>query len=376
MPLSKKEMKKAVLDRYAAIARQKGAPSESCCSEGGTCSDPADAPVDSCSARLGYSLTELRDIPAGADMGLGSGNPITHAELKEGEIVLDLGSGGGIDCFLAAKKVGETGKVIGVDMTDDMLEAAGRNAQSGGFDNVTFVKGEIEELPVENASVDVVISNCVINLAPEKKPVYGEIARVLRPGGRMVISDILASEPLPAKLREDPDLICGCTGGAAVMDQLRQWLDELDFTDTSIEPDMNTRRDFSRWVHGEEGYVVSAIIKAFKPIRRQKMDQTEQIKDNVMDEKVRELIAIGASVAAHCQPCLTFHVNRAAGLCIDEQDIQKAMAVGESVSKGAAAAIKRHGAQAVAERERPACCTQQDAGNNTGETTEGNGCCG
>ncbi|MBS3763948.1 MAG: arsenite methyltransferase [Planctomycetes bacterium] len=257
------QVKNTVQKRYADIARRNSG--TSCCEDTGSCCSEDAGQADSRSTRLGYSLSELKDLPSGADMGLGSGHPVAHASLEDGETVLDLGSGGGIDCFLAARQVGDTGRVLGVDMTPEMVEKATRNAQTGGFDNVEFISGDIENLPITDGAVDVVISNCVINLSPEKKTVYEETYRVLKPGGRMVISDIVASEEMPEEIKNNPNMLCGCVGGAAPMGKIKMWLTGIGFDDIAVEPDMNTRRDYEQWVPGAEGYVVSAIIRALKP---------------------------------------------------------------------------------------------------------------
>jgi SAM-dependent methyltransferase len=200
-------VREVVRDRYAQIARDGGiAPSTGCCG-------PQPAQV---AERIGYSADDTTTVPEGANLGLGCGAPLAAAALQEGETVLDLGSGAGFDAFLAARAVGPSGRVIGVDMTDEMLEKARANAQRAGVTNVEFRKGYIEDLPVADASVDAVISNCVINLVPDKAAVYREVARVLRPGGRMVISDVVLDAPLPAVIASDVAALTGCVAGAAL----------------------------------------------------------------------------------------------------------------------------------------------------------------
>ncbi|MFQ6066878.1 MAG: arsenite methyltransferase [bacterium] len=208
-----KEIKKMVRKGYARIAKQ-----ESCCS----------VPVNSCcgsshltqdiSKKIGYTQKELKKVPQGANLGLGCGNPVALASLKEGETVLDLGSGAGFDCFLAACKVGRKGRVIGVDMTPEMIEKAKENAQKGGYQNVAFRLGEIENLPVSDSSIDVVISNCVINLSPDKREVFREAFRVLRPGGRMMISDMVLLKELPDWIKKSVEAYIGCISGAMMKD--------------------------------------------------------------------------------------------------------------------------------------------------------------
>ena len=202
-------IREAVRDRYGRIAEGAG---ESCCGPsccGGT--DEASATKEaSVSSAVGYDEEELGRIPEGADLGLGSGNPVAHADLQAGETVLDLGSGGGIDTFLASEKVGPTGKVIGVDMTPEMVTRARANAREGEYSNVDFRLGEIESLPVADASIDAIISNCVLNLSPERDRVLAEALRVLKPGGRLVISDLVCDVPVPAQLREEAGAATAC----------------------------------------------------------------------------------------------------------------------------------------------------------------------
>jgi SAM-dependent methyltransferase len=219
------------------------------------------------SIRLGYSQAEREAVPAGADLGLGCGNPRAIASLRQGETVLDLGSGAGFDCFLAAAEVGESGRVIGVDMTPEMVDKARRNAKKGGYTTVEFRLGEIERLPVTDDSIDCIISNCVINLSPDKPAVFRESFRVLKPGGRLAISDVVATAELPHTLTEDAHLHSACIAGAAQIDTLHAILDENGFTDIRIEPKDASRAFIRDWAPGRgvEDYVVSATIEAVKP---------------------------------------------------------------------------------------------------------------
>lgn len=207
------EIKKAVREGYARIATQGG----SCCGPASPCCGSS-ASVRSAGKAVGYSEEEMGAVPEGANMGLGCGNPVALASLKEGEVVLDLGAGGGFDCFLAAKRVGDKGKVIGVDMTPEMVHKARENARRGGYANVEFRLGEIENLPAADGSVDAVISNCVINLAADKKRVFGEAYRVLKPGGRVMISDLVLLKELPAAVRNSIEAYVGCIAGAMLRD--------------------------------------------------------------------------------------------------------------------------------------------------------------
>ncbi len=264
-------IRESVRDSYAAIAT--GAPNSGCClpAEPGesSCCAPEPASAEDLSRTFGYSNTELEAVPDGANMGLGCGNPSAIAAIKPGETVLDLGSGGGFDCFLAAKQVGGKGRVIGVDMTPEMLKKARANAQKAGFDNVQFRLGEIEHLPVADNSVDVIISNCVINLSPDKRQVFMEAFRILVPGGRLAVSDVVATGDLPREIKEDKEMLCGCISGAAKVEQLKAWLNEAGFGDVHIGIREESRHGIKEWAPGRgvENYVVSASINAVKPDR-------------------------------------------------------------------------------------------------------------
>ena len=220
------------------------------------------------STRLGYSQVELDLIPSGADMGLGCGNPKAIAALKAGEIVVDLGAGGGFDCFLAAHEVGHTGHVIGVDMTPDMVSKARANAEKGRFKNVDFRLGEIEHLPIADATANVIISNCVINLSPNKPQVFRDAFRVLKPGGRLAISDVVATVELPEEMRNDTGLIAGCMGNASLVEDLEKMMLAAGFEQILIQPKDESKEFIKDWApgHNVTDYVVSATIEAIKPL--------------------------------------------------------------------------------------------------------------
>ena len=249
------QIKELVRDRYAAVALG----NEGCC---GSAATPREA-----SCGMGYSDTELASVPEGANLGLGCGNPQTLAAMQPGEIVVDLGSGAGFDCFLAAQRVGAYGRVIGVDMTHEMLKRARDNAARTGVANVEFRLGEIEHLPIGDDAADVVISNCVINLVPDKEQVYREAFRVLKPGGRIAISDVVNITPLPPELATDDALLCGCMAGAAASGQIEDWLAAAGFVEirTTVRPE--SRELVESWAPGRgiEDYVASAMIEARKP---------------------------------------------------------------------------------------------------------------
>jgi SAM-dependent methyltransferase len=222
------EIRKAVREGYGRIAVQDSPISDTACGCG------CGSGQETISKAIGYSDSELGAIPEGANLGLGCGNPTALASLKEGEIVLDLGSGAGIDCFLAAKKVGKSGRVIGVDMTSEMLERARENARKGGYDNVEFRLGEIENLPVADNTADAVISNCVINLSPDKGRVFGEAYRTLKPGGRMMVSDIVLLKELPDEIKNSIGAYVGCVSGAETKEQYLATVVAAGFEDVRI----------------------------------------------------------------------------------------------------------------------------------------------
>ncbi len=253
------DIRQQVSQRYAKVAAGGG----SCCGPStGCCSDPFGHPE--VSEKLGYSGNDISTVPEGANMGLGCGNPQTLAQLKPGETVLDLGSGGGFDCFLAARQVGADGKVIGVDMTPEMISKARKNAINGGFSNVEFRLGEIEHLPVPDNSVDVIISNCVINLSPDKPAVFAEVFRVLRSNGRIAVSDVVALKPLPEQMLKSKEAYCDCVAGAISVGELEQILVRQGFEDVQVELKPESAEFIKTWFADAEKYVCSASIKAVK----------------------------------------------------------------------------------------------------------------
>lgn len=261
--LKNDEIRQAVREQYGRVAESNGAG----CGCGPSCCEPiAAVTAESMSQGLGYSAQDVSVVPEGANMGLGCGNPQAIAALKNGETVLDLGSGGGFDCFLAASQVGESGRVIGVDMTPAMVSKARANADKGGYRNVEFRLGEIEHLPVADNTVDVIISNCVINLSPDKSQVFRDAFRVLKRGGRLAISDIVATAELPEEAKRDLALYAGCMSGASLIVELESMLHAAGFERISIAPKDASREFIRDWAPGRriEDFVVSANIEAVK----------------------------------------------------------------------------------------------------------------
>lgn len=262
---NKENVKREVRSAYGNVAEANN--QNKSCGNSRSCCGVSAKPDEAYSKELGYTLEELNSVPEGCNMGLGCGNPQGIASLKTGEVVLDLGAGGGFDVFLAAKKVGSTGKVYGVDMTPEMISKARMNAVSSGYNNVEFLLGEIEHLPLPNNSIDVIISNCVVNLSTNKTQVFHESFRVLKVGGRLAISDMIAYKPLPQEMINNKELYCNCISGAVTINELKNILSNAGFTNIVIEPQENSRMFIKDWVPGSdsENYVVSAKIQATKP---------------------------------------------------------------------------------------------------------------
>ncbi|HKO94371.1 MAG TPA: arsenite methyltransferase [Polyangiaceae bacterium] len=247
-------VREQVRTAYAKVARGADGCGVGCCGNQGTGS-----------LAMGYTQEDRESAPEGADLGLGCGNPQAIAALRTGETVLDLGSGAGFDCFLAAKRVGRTGRVIGVDMTPEMVTKARGNARVVGASNVEFRLGEIEHLPVPDTTVDAILSNCVINLSPDKAAVFREAFRVLKPGGRLAISDVVAVKPMPRELAESVEALTGCIAGSASIEELRALLVDAGFASVQILPRTESREVIAQCMPGAEDYVVSATIEARKP---------------------------------------------------------------------------------------------------------------
>jgi SAM-dependent methyltransferase len=247
------ETRAIVRDHYGQIAKTGGSCAPACCGTTGY------------AQTLGYTSDESGSVPDGADLGLGCGNPTAIAALRLGETVLDLGAGAGFDCFLAARQVGPTGRVIGVDMTPDMVSRARANAAKVKAENVEFRLGEIEHLPVADETVDAVLSNCVINLSPEKAAVFREAFRVLKPGGRLAVSDVVATGPIPEELQTQAAALAACISGAAPIDDIRAMLRDAGFTEIEVTVSPRSAEVVGSWLPGIEKFVASAAIEARKP---------------------------------------------------------------------------------------------------------------
>jgi len=260
--------RRIVRERYAQIARGSEQEERSCSSTDRCCTgdDAGGDDADDRATQLGYSTGDLEAVDGEANLGLGCGNPGALASMSEGETVLDLGSGAGFDCFLAAQEVGEAGRVIGVDMTPEMVEKARENATKNEHENVEFRLGEIEHLPVPDESVDVIISNCVVNLSPDKPQVFREAFRVLRPGGRLAISDVVVTADLPREVRADPDSVAACVAGASTVDRLQEMLTDAGFEEIELTPDDDSDQFIREWDDEYDlgDFLVAASITARK----------------------------------------------------------------------------------------------------------------
>jgi ubiquinone/menaquinone biosynthesis C-methylase UbiE len=238
--MKKENVRKIVRDGYAQVAKS----GSSCCAPQSSCCGATNVATD-ISKKIGYTDEDIQSVPEGANLGLGCGNPVALASLKEGEVILDLGSGAGFDCFLAANIVGKTGKVIGIDMTPEMVEKARENAHKGGYDNVDFRLGEIENLPMADNHVDAIISNCVINLSPDKDRVFQEAFRVLKPGGRLMVSDMVLVSELPESIKNSVAAYIGCLAGAIMQDEYVKAIKNAGFKQVRIVDEVSLATDYT-----------------------------------------------------------------------------------------------------------------------------------
>lgn len=271
--MKKEKTKDIVRNNYAKIAQQ----GNSCCAPLSSCCGTNDLAHD-VSRKIGYTEEELKEVPQGSNLGLGCGNPVALASLKKGETVLDLGSGAGFDCFLAADRVGRSGKVIGVDMTPEMTEKAKSNATKSDYSNVEFRTGEIENLPVADNSADAVISNCVINLSPEKQRVFHEIFRVLKPGGRMIVSDIVLIRELPDFLKDSADAYIACISGAVTRDEYLNAVKNAGFQEIEIIDESS---------FPVEGWINDPIIRSIAENLKISPEEINEITGSIVSIKIK-----------------------------------------------------------------------------------------
>ena len=297
-------IQKSVREHYGQLANTPNSSGCGCGPAGGCCGSVPMAAGEA-AQKMGYTVQDTASVPEGASLGLGCGNPLAIASLKLGETVLDLGSGAGFDCFLAAQKVGPTGKVIGVDMTPEMVSKARENARKPGseaFVNVEFRLGEIEHLPVADSKVDIIISNCVINLSTNKEKVFKEAYRVLKAGGRLAIFDVLAVGSIPEAVRNDLASISGCVGGAESVAHIRRLLESIGFEHISIDPLEESRQAIERWFPGQNvgSYVRSAAVEARKPVARATDKKGGNKKDPVEHKEIRNRVYQVFRSGGHC----------------------------------------------------------------------------
>ena len=338
-------VRRMVREGYAKIAQDTtagcGSPGVSCCG-----SAPQDA--DKLARELGYSVEELKSLPDGANMGLSCGNPAALAALKPGEVVLDLGSGGGFDVFIAGRKVGATGRAIGVDMTPEMLAKARRNTagyrKETGLDNVEFRLGEIEHLPVADNSVDVIISNCVINLSPAKPQVWREMARVLKPGGRVAVSDMALLKPLPPEVLKMVEALVGCVAGAALVSDTERMAREAGLTGIVLKTKPGYVGAMANFEDPLYRKIIEHLPAGTKPadfITSLEVQARKAVSAVDYSAGVNELVAIGAAVAANCEPCLKYHYHEAQQLGVSKADMARAVETGAKVKDSPHQAILR-----------------------------------
>ena len=365
---------------YAAIATRVTSSRSRSCGGGGKKIAPQDL-----AQKIGYSTEELAALPEGANMGLSCGNPAALAALKPGEVVLDLGSGGGFDVFIAGRKVGATGRAIGVDMTPEMLAKARSNiagySKQTGLTNVEFRLGEIEHLPIADNSMDAVISNCVINLSPDKPQVWREIARVLKPGGRVAVSDLALVQPLPQAIREMVEAIVGCVAGAVLVQETERMAREAGLTDivlTKKSDFLKAKADWNDPLYRKIAEHLPAKTNAADFITSLEIKARKPVSTVDYSAGVNELVAIGAAIAANCGPCLKHHYHQAQQIGVSKADMARAVEMAAKVKDSPHQAILRladrlteAGLGKPADASDP-CCGSQAAS----ETKAGGKCSG
>jgi arsenite methyltransferase len=389
----KEQIREAVRDGYSKIAKSGsgcGCSSTSCCGS---------SAAEQVAKSVGYSEAELAVLPEGANMGLSCGNPTAIAALQAGEAVLDLGSGGGFDVFIAGPKVGPTGRVIGVDMTPDMISKARQGIAAyrkhTGLDNVEFRLGEIEHLPVADASVDVVISNCVLNLSPDKPQVWREIGRVLKPGGRVAISDLALLKPLPQEIKDMIESLIGCIAGAVLVEETRAMAEAAGLVELQLTPKPGYVDSMMDWndplFHkvveklpqgAKAGDYVTSLEVAAKKAEGAAAGAGGK-SQRAYTPGVAELVAIGAAIAANCQECFKYHYGRAQKLGVTKEDMACAVTMAQKVKETPARAVldlanRFLGCRTSAEEADvpPTDTSGGDSTRRAGKTSAGGkGCC-
>ena len=375
-------VRKLVREGYASIAKETSA---GCCGTGVSCCGSTPQEADKLAHELGYTVEELKALPDGANMGLSCGNPAALAALKPGETVLDLGSGGGFDVFIAGRKVGVTGRAIGVDMTPDMLGKARRNIahyqKETGLDNVEFRLGEIEHLPVADNSVDAVISNCVINLSPDKAQVWREMARVLKSGGRVAVSDMALLKPLPPEVLKTVEALVGCVAGAILVSETESLARKAGLTDIAVK----IKPEYVAAMADFEDPLYKKIVEHL-PAGTQPADYIASVEvtarkaASALDYSpaVNELVAIGAAIAANCEPCLKHHYQQAQKMRVSKADMARAATMGARVKDSPHQAILRLAGRLTGTGlGKPADASDPCCGSKTADEPRADGkCCG
>jgi arsenite methyltransferase len=341
--MNSSDIKEIVKEKYGRAAARVKSGGSGCCSASNALGE--EDPI----TRDLYAADETATLPQEAVLAsLGCGNPTALAELSPGETVLDLGSGGGIDVLLSARRVGPTGKAYGLDMTDEMLSLARENQQKAGVQNVEFLKGEIENIPLPENSVDVIISNCVINLSADKDRVLKEAFRVLKPGGRFAVSDVVVRGDVPSEIRKSVELWIGCVAGALEEREYRAKLAAAGFESINIEPTRiyqaedareflkNADLDADSIAPAVDGKFASAFIRARKPGAAEQLSNSTK---SIYTEGVAELVAIGASIASNCEPCFRHHYDRARKLGVSKEDMASAVKTAQMVKDSPARAV-------------------------------------